>query len=77
MIDPVTGEMPSDDDMWEQGYALVGSVDTVCKRLEAMMKDRPVAWLFAWTFNALIPHDKLMRSIELYQTQVLPRVLGA
>ena len=77
MIDPVTGEMPSDDDMWEQGYALVGSVDTVCKRLEAMMRDRPVAWLFAWTFNALIPHDKLMRSIELYQTQVLPRVLGA
>jgi len=36
------------------------------------METRPVEWIFAWTFNALIPHAKLMRSIELYQTRVLP-----
>ena len=74
MIDPDTGEMPSDREMVDGGYALVGSVDTVCRKLERMMATRPVVWIFAWTFNALIPHAKLMRSIELYQTQVLPRV---
>ena len=42
----------------------------------SLMATRPVEWIFAWTFNALVPHAKLMRSIELYQTQVLPRVLG-
>ncbi len=74
MIDPDTGEMPSDREMVDGGYALVGSVDTVCRKLERMMATRPVEWIFAWTFNALIPHAKLMRSIELYQTEVLPRV---
>ena len=74
MIDPDTGEMPTPDEMVDQGYALVGSVDTVCKRLEAMMRDRPADWIFAWTFNALIPHAALMKSLELYQTQVLPRI---
>ncbi len=76
MIDPDTGEMPSSEEMIEQGYALVGSVDTVCRHLERMMADRPVDWIFAWTFNSLIPHAKLMKSLELYQTKVLPRILG-
>ncbi len=76
MIDPDTGEMPSDREMVEDGYALVGSVDTVRRKLERMMETRPVEWIFAWTFNALIPHAKLMRSIELYQTQVLPGVVS-
>lgn len=30
--------------------------------------------LFAWTYNGLIPHAALMRSIELFATRVLPRV---
>jgi hypothetical protein len=30
--------------------------------------------LFAWTYNALIPHAKLMRSIERFASQVLPRI---
>jgi hypothetical protein len=33
-----------------------------------------VNWLFAWTHNTLVPHGKLMRSIELFKTRVLPRV---
>ena len=76
MIDPDTGEMPSATEMLENGYVLVGSVDTVCRQLERMMRDRPVNWIFAWTFNALIPHATLMGSIERYQTRVLPKVLG-
>ena len=57
-----------------KGYALVGTVDTVTKSLEALKKKLPVNWIFAWTHNTLVPHAKLMRSIELFHTQVLPRV---
>ena len=76
MIDPDTGEMPSAEEMLEQGYALVGSVDTVVRQLERMARDRPVEWVFAWTLNGLVPHADLMKSIELYQTQVLPKFLN-
>jgi hypothetical protein len=53
---------------------LVGSVDTVCRQLERLLKRLPAKWLFAWAYNGLIPHDKMMKTIELYQTKVLPRV---
>jgi hypothetical protein len=33
----------------------------------------PARWLFAWIYNGLIPHGKLMKSIELFATEVLPR----
>ncbi len=36
----------------------------------------PVRWLFAWTYNALVPHAALVRSIELFATRVLPRLGG-
>ena len=35
-----------------------------------------VDWLFAWTYNGLVPHAALMRSIELFATRVLPRAGG-
>jgi alkanesulfonate monooxygenase SsuD/methylene tetrahydromethanopterin reductase-like flavin-dependent oxidoreductase (luciferase family) len=74
MIDPDTGEYPSAQEMIDLGYVLVGTADTVCRRLEAMRKRLPVEWIFAWTFNGLVPHRPLLRSIERWQTQVLPRV---
>ncbi len=74
MVDPDTGEYPSAQEMIDLGYALVGSVDTVCRRLESMLKRLPVEWIFCWAFNALVPHPKLMRSIERWQTEVLPKM---
>jgi alkanesulfonate monooxygenase SsuD/methylene tetrahydromethanopterin reductase-like flavin-dependent oxidoreductase (luciferase family) len=71
LADPDTGEAP---DLLSNHLALVGSVDTVCRQLEGLLHRLPARWLFAWTYNALIPHPKLMRSIELFATQVLPRV---
>ena len=58
----------------ENGYAFVGTVDTVTRLLEKTRRRLPVDWIFAWTYNALIPHDKLMKSIEAFHTKVLPRV---
>jgi alkanesulfonate monooxygenase SsuD/methylene tetrahydromethanopterin reductase-like flavin-dependent oxidoreductase (luciferase family) len=70
LADPVTGEAPS---LFDSGLALVGSPDTVVRQLDGLAARLPVRWLFAWTYNGLIPHAKLMRSIELFATRVLPR----
>ncbi len=69
--DPKTGE-PAD--LWTNGLAFVGTVDTVTRQLETMAKRLPVRWIFAWMYNSLIPHDRLMKTIELFHTKVLPRV---
>src|SRR5690349_9360781 len=71
LADPATGEAPS---LFDSGLALVGSPDTVVRQLETLRARLPVRWLFAWTYNVLIPHAPLMRSIELFATRVLPRL---
>jgi alkanesulfonate monooxygenase SsuD/methylene tetrahydromethanopterin reductase-like flavin-dependent oxidoreductase (luciferase family) len=71
LADPDTGAEP---DLLGEALALVGSVDRVCRQLEALQRRLPVRWLFHWTYNGLIPHAKLLRSIERFQTEVLPRV---
>ena len=60
-------------DLMDRGMLLVGSPDTVSRQMETLTKDTPVKWLFAWTYNGLMPHDKILRSLELFQTKVLPR----
>ena len=74
MQDPDTCEFPTEEEALELGYVLVGTVDTVCRQMEELTQRLPVNWIYAWTFNALIPHAKLMKSIEAYQTQVLPKL---
>ena len=71
--DPGTQEMLPVPDQLERGLVLVGSPDTVSRQVETILKDTPMKWLFAWTYNGLIPHDKIMRSLELFSTKVLPR----
>jgi alkanesulfonate monooxygenase SsuD/methylene tetrahydromethanopterin reductase-like flavin-dependent oxidoreductase (luciferase family) len=73
LADPATGEAP---DLFAEGLALVGSVDTVTRQLERLRARLPTRWLFAWTYNALVPHAKLMWSIEQLATRVLPRAIG-
>ena len=73
---PGTDEAMTPQEMMDLGMLLVGTVDSVTRQLEAMVSHDPVDWLFAWQFNGLIPHDKLMRSLELFATKVLPRVNG-
>jgi hypothetical protein len=56
-----------------EGYVLAGTVDTVTRGLEANMKRQPVDWIFCYTYNALIPPSVLMKSIERFWTEVMPR----
>ena len=71
------GETLTPQDLMDRGMLLVGSPDTVSRQMERVLKDTPMRWLFAWTYNGLMPHDKIMRSLELFQTRVMPRFEGA
>ncbi len=75
LADPDTGQVPQD--LLAEGLALVGTVDSVTRQLERLAERLPIDWLFAWTYNGLVPHHKLMRSLELFATAVLPRFEGA
>ncbi len=75
--DPESSETLTPQMMVERGMLLVGSVDTVTRSLERLMADTPVRWLFAWTYNGLVPNAKILRSLELFAEKVLPRVQAA
>ena len=64
---------PTPQELMDSGMILVGTPDTVTRQMETLVKQTPVRWLFAWTYNGLVPHEKLMRSLELFATKVLPR----
>jgi alkanesulfonate monooxygenase SsuD/methylene tetrahydromethanopterin reductase-like flavin-dependent oxidoreductase (luciferase family) len=60
-------------EMLDRSLILVGSPDTVSRQLERLLESTPITWLFACIYNGLIPHHKVMRSLELFATKVLPR----
>jgi probable LLM family oxidoreductase len=58
----------------EHGSLYVGSVDTVARKIAATAKALGIA-RFDMKYSAgAVPHEKLMRCIELYGTQVIPMV---
>ena len=71
--DPKTGGYLTPEEVIKEGYALVGSVDTVIRGIEANMKRQDVQWVFCYTYNGLVPHPILMKSIEQFWTKVMPR----
>jgi alkanesulfonate monooxygenase SsuD/methylene tetrahydromethanopterin reductase-like flavin-dependent oxidoreductase (luciferase family) len=71
LADPATGARP---DLFAEGLALVGSVETVARQLAGLRTRLPVDWLFAWIYNGLIPHAAVLRSLDLFATRVLPLV---
>jgi len=61
------------DDLYDRDFELVGSPETVSRKIERLRKELDVRFILLWTYNGLIPHAKLMRSIELFATEVMPR----
>jgi len=45
----------------------------VLRALETQQKRQPVDWVFCYTYNSLVPHPVLMKSIEAFWTKVMPR----
>jgi alkanesulfonate monooxygenase SsuD/methylene tetrahydromethanopterin reductase-like flavin-dependent oxidoreductase (luciferase family) len=73
MQDPKTGTFPTPEEVIALGYAYVGTVDTVLRAMETQQKRQPVDWVFCYTYNSLVPHPVLMKSIETFWTKVMPR----
>ena len=73
MQDPKTGKFPTSEEVIAMGYAYVGTVDTVLLAMETQQKRQPVDWVFCYTYNSLVPHPILMKSIETFWTKVMPR----
>ena len=74
-MDPASKKFATAQESIDLGYALVGTVDTVSRALEAIMNRQPADWLFCYTYNALVPHGKLMKSTEALRTKVLPNFM--
>lgn len=74
LVDPVTGALPDADTSAARGYSLVGTVDTVTRSLEAILKRVPYEWLFLSLYCSLVPHAAVMNTIEKFWTKVLPRI---
>jgi probable LLM family oxidoreductase len=56
------------------GSLYVGSPETVARRIAATAKALGIARFDMKYSSGTLPHDKLMRSIELYGTKVIPMV---
>ena len=56
------------------GSLYVGAPDTVARRIAATAKALGIARFDMKYSSGTLPHDKLMRSIELYGTKVMPLV---
>lgn len=55
-----------------RGMLFCGSPDTVNRQLEAALEFMPVEYLWLFTSNELLPQEKLMKSLHLMSTKVLP-----
>ncbi len=60
--------------MVDRGYSIVGSVDTVARKLEAFFNNYNSDMLVLWIGSGPGEHEKLMRSNELLVEKVLPKL---
>lgn len=58
----------------DRGYAICGSVDTVAKKLEHMIKALNTDLIVPWIGAGPAPIDKLLKSNELLIEKVLPKI---
>ena len=70
------GEGPFDppacfETLSERGLVIHGSVDTVNRKLEALLKALPVDYFWMFIYNHM-PQDACMRSLELLTEKVWP-----
>jgi len=56
----------------ERGLVIHGSPDTVNRKLEVLLKELPVDYLWLLNWNELVPQKGMMRHLELLTEKVLP-----
>lgn len=70
-----TGPIPNTpDSVRERGYSICGSVDTVVRRLAAMIETLNTDLIVPWIAAGRAPLDGLLKSNELLVEKVLPKL---
>ncbi len=73
VLAPAGEERPTPEEMLRNGMALVGTPETVKVQMERLLETTPVEWIFAWTYNGLIPNEVILKSHQLFATKVMPK----
>ena len=73
MQDPKTGRFLSPEEAVQGGLCPGRHCRHGDPRVGGEHEAAKVDWVFCYTYNALIPHAKLMKSIERFYTEVMPR----
>ena len=60
------------DDLQEANSIVVGNPDTVTRKLTEIVEDLHPGYLICYGNEGDMPHDKVMRSIELIGKEVIP-----
>jgi alkanesulfonate monooxygenase SsuD/methylene tetrahydromethanopterin reductase-like flavin-dependent oxidoreductase (luciferase family) len=60
------------EEMQEMGLLFAGTVDSVRRQVSNMLEHSPVDWIFAWQYNGLTPHAKILHTLDQFATKVLP-----
>ncbi len=60
------------DDLQEANSIVVGNPDTVTRKLTEIVEDLHPGYLIVYGNEGDMPHEKVMRSIELFATKVMP-----
>jgi probable LLM family oxidoreductase len=71
---PPMGRDHFDREVGPDGALYVGSPDTVARKIAATVRALGLARFDMKYSNGSLPHDRLVASIELFGTQVMPRV---
>jgi alkanesulfonate monooxygenase SsuD/methylene tetrahydromethanopterin reductase-like flavin-dependent oxidoreductase (luciferase family) len=64
-------------DLLHERNLLVGTPDYVAEKIGELQSELNLQYLLVWTMHPGMPHEKLLRSLRLFGTEVLPRVRGA
>jgi alkanesulfonate monooxygenase SsuD/methylene tetrahydromethanopterin reductase-like flavin-dependent oxidoreductase (luciferase family) len=68
-VDQLTGEY---DELLERGFCIAGTPEQVRQQIEQLIKETGVKHLMFFNFTRAIPQEKVMRSLELFCTEVMP-----
>ena len=70
-----TDPMPKKGDyqyLRDSGFEFVGTPDDVNRQMERMVEKHNPEYFLMWQYPGPIPHDVMMRNLELWATEVMP-----
>ncbi|MDT7700307.1 MAG: hypothetical protein QOJ30_2632 [Pseudonocardiales bacterium] len=71
-----TTPIPNDFAATQRGHGFIvyGTPDQVLRRLAPFVEQYNVGELFNWVFNGVMPHEAVMKSLELYADKIAPKL---